>query len=209
MKTKLIAILLLVGSGTAFSQFLSFGPQGGFNISKASVDKTIVTTDDRITFKTDNSKVGFQGGLFLRFKIGNFFLEPEAMFTSSKGQIKVNSETFGKDIVNQKYNKLDIPVLVGYKFVKLIRIEAGPLFSLLLNDDVRNIALIPELKQNYKKSTIGYQAGIGFDFWKFYLDLKYQNGLSDFGSSITIGNEKFNTTVRNPLYVVTLGIDIL
>ena len=62
-------------------------------------------------------------------------------------------------IVKQNFNKLDIPVMLGFKLGPL-RINAGPAGSLLINSPK---ALInnPDYKNNYSKMTIGYQAGLG------------------------------------------------
>ena len=76
--------------------------------------------------------VGFHFGLFGRIKIANFFVQPELLFTSSGGQVKVQDITSNTETIkNQTYNKIDIPVLAGLKFGPA-RIEVGPVASFML-----------------------------------------------------------------------------
>ncbi|NJK97809.1 MAG: PorT family protein [Bacteroidales bacterium] len=206
-KTLTTIACLFVMTGFAFSQ-VSFGPRVGLSSSKITIDETLDYNGETITYESDNAKLGFHAGLFLRIAISSFYIQPEALFTSSGGNILVSSDNYGEQVQELTYNKLDVPVMLGFKLGDFFRIQAGPKFSLLLNDDARDLELFPEIKQNYQDAILGYQAGIGFDIWKFYLDFKYEGDLSDFGKSITIGNTSFSTNMQNNLLMVMLGFNI-
>lgn len=207
MKKVIIVIVGVMFTISLHSQ-LSFGPRAGVSSSKIQVDRVMDYNGDQFTYATDKARLGFHAGLFARLTISSFYLQPEVLFTSSGGKILVSSNNLGDDVQELTYNKLDVPLMLGIKLGDFFRIQAGPKFSLLLSEDARQSDLFPEIKQNYKNSTIGYQAGIGFDIWKFYLDFKYEGNLSKFGNSITIGNEEFDTDFSNDLLMVILGFNI-
>ncbi len=64
------------------------------------------------------------------------------------------------ELLQQKFTKLNIPVLLGFKLGPL-RINAGPAASILLPEPTDMIDIA-----TYKKATFGYQAGVGLDLFK-------------------------------------------
>jgi len=209
MKRILIVILLTIGFTPLFSQFLSFGPRVGISSSKIQVDERFMYNDEQITYISEGSSLGFHIGAYSRLSFGMAYLQPELLFTSAGGEISINSDSKGKEIQNLKYNKIDVPILVGIKAGGVLRLQAGPTFSLLLSNAARNANTFSEVKQNYNNATVGYQAGIGIDISKLSIDLKYEGSLSKTGNSIKIGDEDFNTDFRNSLIMVVLGYNIL
>lgn len=207
MKKLLIITVLFAFTLTTYSQ-LSFGPRVGISASRVQIDKALDYNGDRITYDSDEALIGFHAGLFARISISSFYIQPEVLFTSSGGKIAVSSDNLGEEVQELRYNKLDVPIMLGVKMANFFRIQVGPTFSLLLNDDARDTRIFQEVKQNYHDATLGYQAGVGFDIWKFYLDFKYEGNLSKFGESISIGNEEFDTDFSNELFMVVLGFNI-
>jgi len=67
-------------------------------------------------------------------------IQPKAVFTSSGGIIKI---TPPKDVsavpnphnLEMSNNKIDISILIGIRFAKLLRVQAGPTGSYLLSAD--------------------------------------------------------------------------
>src|SRR5690606_28667523 len=126
--------------------------------------------------------------------------------SSNGGEIKFEDEV-GDQIVNEyEFNKLDVPVMVGIKLLNVIRVQAGPIASLLLKADAKEGGVTSDVKDNYKSATVGYQAGVGLDIGSLILDLKYEGNLSKFGDKVGFGGNTLNTDVRNNQWLLSLGI---
>jgi hypothetical protein len=146
------------------------------------------------------STVGFHAGVFGRVNLGGLYIQPEALFTQSGGEVRL--EGFVDDLREVEFNKLDIPVMVGMKFARLLRVQAGPTLSILLNAEVEG--LDEDIKSGYKDATIGYQAGVGVDLWNLIVDLKYEGNLSDFGDEIF----GYQTDQRNTQWILSVGFKL-
>jgi len=208
---KIIAIIL--GSSlvflTSYGQSLSVGPVVGLSQSKVKVDQEMETSNGTYSIKTLNPEMGFHAGGFVRASLFGFYIQPEALFTAAGGKVNIKYENTGTQTWNMKYNRLDFPVMFGKAFKSHFRINAGPVFSLMLSNDARKINLNQEIKQNYSNAVVGYQAGIGVDISRVYLDLKYLGPLSKSGKTISIGSEEFSTDFRTSQIILSLGINLL
>jgi opacity protein-like surface antigen len=109
-------------------------------------------------------------------------------------------------LVKQKFNKLDIPVMIGLKFGPL-RINGGPSASLLINTP-KELIQDPDFKTMYANMSFGYQAGIGLDLLKkITVDLRYEGSLKKFQNEI---ENALGTSValddRPNAFLVSVGI---
>ena len=182
--------------------FLWLAPRIGITSSKLKIQDNVANV------KEGDARFGFQAGLFTRFTISSFSIQPEVLFTNNGGKIEFD-DNFGKKVVRKyEYNKLDVPVMLGYKFANFIRIQARPVASLLLKADAKDGGVKEDVKNNYKNATFGYQAGIGFDIGSILIDLKYEGNLSKFGDEIVVDGTSFNTDLRNNQLILSLGLKL-
>jgi hypothetical protein len=149
--------------------------------------------------------LGWHAGVFARVGLSSLYIQPEILISQSGGGINIDSAgTVTKGTLT--FSNLDVPIMIGYKFAKILRVNAGPVFSYMLSnkasDNVRN------WDQKYKTGTIGYQAGIGLDISKILIDLKYQGNLSKLGDSVTIPgtSQSFNTDMKNSQIILSVGL---
>lgn len=183
----------------SYGQLISVGPRVGISSSKISLKENIDNVEE------GDAIFGFHAGLFARITLANVYVQPEVLFTSNGGKIEFH-DGVTKQIKEYEFNKLDIPVMVGFKLNKVLRVQAGPVASLILKADAKEGGVTEDIKDNYKNATIGYQAGIGLDLGRLALDLKYEGNLSKLGSDVNIGNFTANTDVRNNQWLLSLGI---
>ncbi len=210
---RLIGIILIataLSSGIQ-AQFLKFGVCAGLSSSSVHFSDVtnVISGTTKYNIVASNARVGFHFGLFGRIKIANVFIQPELLFTSSGGQVKVTDVTDPANttsvLKNQTFNKIDIPVLAGLKFGPA-RIEAGPVASFMLSQKA-DFLDAAAYKADFKKATIGYQAGVGLDFFKtITIDLKYEGSLSKIGNGITVGNTSYPFDSRNSQFILSLGL---
>lgn len=212
-KIIVIAIALLTVVSTANAQFLKFGIKGGLTSSNVKFDKTTFTSGaNTFVAKQGDAKYGMQFGLFARVNVLTLFIQPELLFSHSQGEVMIADVTAGKVYSEaQKFNKIDIPVIVGWKFGPA-RIGFGPVASFMLNEKDGLKDKLADLadqttKSNFNKATFGYQVGAGLDILgKVALDVRYEGNLSKLGSGIKLGDTNYNFDQRNPQWIFSLGV---
>ncbi len=205
MKTKTFLFLLsALVSLNAFSQ-IKLGVRLG--VMSSSIKASDFTTSSGTHVQTlSNAKIGFQGGLLLRVTVAKIFLQPEALLSSTGGEVRVSNAN-STTIVNQRFTKLDVPVLIGTKLGP-IRLGVGPVASVILNkpSDAINFSG-SNIEDKYHKATFGYQLGAGFDLGKkFAVDLKYEGNLSKLGNGVVIDNNTYKFDSRTRQWILGIGL---
>ena len=175
--------------------------QNGENIAKLLDDTDAVLT--------------YQLGLYTRFMFAGIYVQPEAMFSSSKTEMTFEDIIDGNGNINNnvvgemKLNKLDVPVMIGKRFMKILRINAGPVFSYILNQNIDQSGAKEawnEINAEYKNATVGLQYGIGIDIAKITLDLRVEKGFQAISENLTIGETSFAADQRLEQIMLSLGI---
>ncbi len=205
-KLTLLAITLMISS-LSYGQFFTLGPKIGFSSSKLKL------SDNIDAIKEKDAQLGFHAGLFTRFSLGGFYVQPEALFTSVDGQVQITEggSSPSNQIVDLEYNKLDVPVMFGTRFLKIFRLQAGPTASLLLSADAKSSlsGVKEDVKSSYKDATLGYQLGFGVDISRLVIDLKWEGNLSSFGDDLSLFGQTFQTDQRNRLLTLSVGFKLI
>jgi hypothetical protein len=209
MKKYILIFMMALGmSSVSNAQILSFGIKGGLNYSKMKFDDISNVASGIKTYKLmeDESFQGFHVGVMGRLKVFNLFIQPELLFNTTGGKVLVEETGTTLSKVKQvKYNKIDMPVLVGMK-IGPARINAGPVASVTLSSNSELGDIIPDLETMSKGATIGFQAGAGLDILKkFTIDLRYEGGLSKLGDKLTVGGNSYAFDSRDRKFLVSLG----
>ncbi len=200
MRKGLLVILMLLATGVAYSQF-SIGPKVGVNVAK-------LTTDFKSDFADikSSSKTGFQFGAFAR--IGDkFYLQPEILWSVKGGIVEFTQDLIGTTKYDTKLTAIDVPILVGYKLVKLpvagnIRVFGGPIATFITSSKASLDGIsLPEL-ENYKSTIWSLGVGAGVDILMFTLDVRYEFGLSN-------ASDATDVTQKSNVFNVSLGWKIL
>jgi len=132
----------------------TFGPKISVNFSNERIS----------SIQSTKFLPGADLGLFFRLSISRLYIQPEISY------LVRNIEGTVPDIINgvihSDTHHIDIPVLVGIKAVNLsffnLRAFAGPDFCIKIKDEVLQ-----------KQFQLGFQAGLGFDIWRFSIDASY------------------------------------
>jgi hypothetical protein len=207
---KLIAIVFVVlVSIPAFSQ-IKFGLKAGVSTTSLSMPTIKTVTSGTTSFTVDGltaAKYGFHGGVFVRLTFFGVYIQPELLFSTRTNEYTVtNVQTTAAIVAKQSFNKLDIPVMLGFKLGPL-RLNAGPSGSLLINSP-KDIIINPDFKNNYSRMTIGYQAGVGFDLFKLLtFDLRYEGSLKKYQNQIqNLTGTKYNLDDRPNAFLFSVGL---
>jgi opacity protein-like surface antigen len=130
MKKSLVILIVAITASTAsFAQF-RIGPKLGANIGKI----------DGKGFD-EQYKLGYHLGAFAEIPLGKkFALQPEVLWNQINSDTasdfrQIYTELGNQDLRNPQLNYLSIPLLLTYKPAKVLSLQAGPQFGILLNKD--------------------------------------------------------------------------
>ncbi len=209
-------ILMMVVCGlllqTAQAQLLRFGVKAGIGSSAIRADDVLLAVEDRsyddLLLKAEGATFGIHFGLMSRINIPllPIHIQPELLFTSAGGKYTVENVTTGlqEDDIKQTYNRVDIPILVGYKLGPA-RLVLGPVASFILSEGFSTDSF-DTLESDYNSATWGLQAGLGVDVLnRLTIDLRYAGSLSKLGDSATFGGETFNFDSRTSQVLLSVG----
>ncbi|MFI3293316.1 MAG: porin family protein [Rikenellaceae bacterium] len=118
-----------------------------------------------------SSTPGFKAGIMWGVNWGTFELVPELWYSSFKMSFDSGaSNVKGAEVRNKS---IDFPIMFGIKIFDPIRINFGPTFSLLCNNE-----LTTSNGDCYEfgrvKGSVGYMAGVSCDIYNnLFLDLRY------------------------------------
>ncbi len=213
MKRTIILIAIIGASFAANAQLLRFGIKGGVSSTNVKFDKTTISDGvKQYVVEQGDAKLGMHLGLFARIQVMGLYVQPELLFSRSQGEVTLNDITASQVYTEtQKFNKVDIPVIVGWKFGPA-RVGLGPVATVLVSENDGLKQKLSDLtsqtvKNNFKTATFGYQVGVGLDILKkITLDLKYEGNLSKLGSGITLGSTNYSFDQRNPQLIFSLGV---
>lgn len=191
MKKIIFSAILFCGIA-----FLGYSQNGGFGI-KAGLSSTEVDFKNR-QFTPQGSQTGYHIGVFGRIGGAGFFVQPELLFTQTSGKFMNNGDEF-----KAEFNRLDVPVMVGMRFLKVLRLQAGPIASLNINSKLKEAGSTVS-DAEFKNATLGYQAGVGLDLGNLSIDGRYEGGLSKWTENIG----SFNTDNRINQWVLSVGFKI-
>lgn len=159
MKKINFLFILLFLSVTGFSQAnFDLGVKTGVNFSN--------------TVNKSTMQAGFDLGLFMR--IGSpFYFQPEVNYSLRSSTFKEAFEDEISSNFQMKTHNLDIPLLFGYKFANRenfnFRVFVGPRVGVTMGNNYNN----KTDHETFNIMEFGGQCGIGIDFWRFMLDVKY------------------------------------
>jgi hypothetical protein len=223
MKKLLFAICALIIAQSAHAQYdpgFRFGIKAGANLSNinGSNDLSLSDAGNAFSFKdNDNRSLGFVGGAFFRFG-RNVYIQPEFLLSQKGGRFNVYKDgvqnSDGK--VDVRFSNLDVPVLFGVRIAKLLRINVGPMASLRLSNNGKIRDSFDDVTGNNSGAEInnrlafGYQAGVGLDFGRLSLDVRYEGNFTDV---VKINFDNATTASqfgkKANLFQATLGFSIL
>jgi hypothetical protein len=216
MKKLFLTIALVSCSLSISAQSFSWGPKIGIAVPSIKVSdvQDVNSGAQALSLLEDvNGKVSGHIGVFARVSLLGFYIQPELLVSSSKSEVGFNIPTddFNLESVmgEVKLNKLDIPVLIGKRFLKVLRVNAGPVFTLPLNEDIsfKNLTTnIEDVKTNYKSATIGAQIGAGLDLTFLTVDVRYELALQSLSEGISIGNAEFAADQRVNQFLIAIGV---
>jgi hypothetical protein len=188
MKKVILSLALCLGALQFSNAQISYGIKGGLNF----VDTSIAIAGFSGETPELEDQTSFHAGAWFRVKVPvvGLYVRPEVIYTSIS--TKIPGASFLPDAAPSdfKLNRLDIPVLVGLKMFGVGNIFVGPVFQKVLKSELDDIKTdigetigMSELDQD--DFFVGMHIGLGVEFWKLGVDVRYETAFSDNVSSYT------------------------
>ena len=157
-------------------------------------------TDLNATTFSGAAKNGFHLGVFGHIDLLMFYLRPELQFSKSKSQYG-NGQSL-------TLNKLEVPILLGYKVLGPLSVFTGPAFQYILAEKGQNLTL-GEIKENF---TVGLQLGTRLQLGRFGLGIRFERGFTDnevavlSNNDITLTDGQIDTRAKQ--WIFSLSYDL-
>lgn len=182
--------------GVIHSQ-VNFGIKAGLSSTELEPKDILFTNGeefDEAILKIKEVNLGIHIGLVFRIQFNKFFIQPEVLYNSHSVEYQfdeVSNPEFAGLILTERFQNLDIPLMLGLKF-SFFRINAGPVGHIELSSASELADLSIDFDQSFDNMTLGYQAGFGFDLWNIHLDFRYEGNFTNYGDHITFRGQSFD-----------------
>jgi len=204
--------LLLVLAASLFmfqladAQLFKYGLKGGIGFSKLKIEDITGIEDgsDVYDLVTGDAVSGYHIGLQARVKVAMIFIQPELYFNAGGATVEQIYDNGASEILNIKYNSIDVPLLVGGKLGP-VRLMLGPVGSFVLTEENDLTSLDPDYSMLSSSMTWGWQGGIGVELSRFTLDVRYEGSISKLGENLTIGGKDYILDARPGKLLISLG----
>jgi hypothetical protein len=173
MKMKLVTMMIALLVMQAASAQFRIGAKAGTNVVKV----------DGISFE-DQFRYGYHIGGFADIALTDdkkLWLQPEVVFNQYSTTLDSSYKTIYQNIINssqskQKFGYLSIPILLNYKLIGPIYLQAGPQFSILVD---QNKNFLQNGGDAFKKGDFAMIGGAQVKLAKIYLTGRYVVGLNN------------------------------
>ncbi|MFN0729306.1 outer membrane beta-barrel protein [Polaribacter gochangensis] len=198
MKKILLILCLAFGLSQTTNAQLNFGIKGGVNYNNNG-DVTFSSAGNDVV-NGAKSKSGFHAGLWFRGKIPvlGLYLRPEIVYTQVKSEYLYKGTNTDYD-----FKKLDVPVLIGTKFLGFANAFIGPSFQYIIDD---NFTFSDLSTDEFDKFSVGMQMGFGIELGALGVDVRWERGFSD-SEAIFVDNTT-NVTIDNRTNQIIFGVSI-
>ena len=173
MKTKLAIMAIALLTMQAASGQFRIGAKAGANLVKV----------DGKSFK-DEFRYGYHLGGFAEIGLtqnGKLTLQPEVLFNQYSTSLDSSFKSIYENVINShqssvKLNYLSFPILLNYKLLGPIYLQAGPAFSILM-DQSKNF--LQNGGDAFSKGDFSMIGGAQLRLSKLYLSGRYVIGLAN------------------------------
>jgi len=184
-----------------------FGIKAGASTANIVADEVSFENGSRqFTLTVDNNEFSYHLGVFGQVRLNNWAIQPEVLFRSARADYKLSEFITGEFVTSirtENYAYVDVPLMFAYR-VGALRVQAGPVAKFYIDSSTELLGFT-DLTQSYQQVDLGYQAGIGLDFWRLVIDLKYDRDLDDIGDHMSFAGEQLRFNSKAGRFVFSLG----
>ena len=210
LKIKISTILFLsamVATSMVAQSNSRLGIKGGVNLSN------MYTTD----VNSKNAIIGANIGVFLKLALSDHFsIQPELLYSMKGAQLQYNN-SFVVGTSKFTLDYIEVPVLLVFNVIPNVNIQAGAYVASLAKAKAKNVSDIGAFdfektlsKSDFEKTDYGLIAGVGLDFKKTSLSLRYEYGIKNVGKDRVFAGKTYRfPNASNSTLQLSLAISIL
>lgn len=172
MKKIILVATILLGTICLQAQGVKLGVKAGANINKLS----------GVSF-SDAYNLGYQFGGFVEIDFSKTLgIQPEILFSQTNTNTVAGFNSIYTGLANAvsgssvQYNQLSIPILLRYNIGKLITINAGPQYSIVMN---QSETLLTNGRQAFKDGDFSMVSGLQLNLGSLRIYGRYNIGLNN------------------------------
>lgn len=199
-KWILSSLFALISIG--LSAQVDLGLRAGAGLAKAGINDFESAMQAIESIEDAERELSFHAGLYLKIKTPLLFIQPEVIF--SQISQSVNASQGGNNPARSlelDLSRVDIPVLIGKSFGPL-RLMAGPVYSANVSD------LTGDIESDLESGTFGYQLGLGLEFKKLIIDVRYEGAFNPWASNLVIDNTNYQVDLRTSQLLLCVGFEL-
>jgi hypothetical protein len=186
MKKVILTVALFIGSIQFSNAQIDYGIKGGLNFASPSDAVSINLSGDVETKQSVDANTSWHAGAWLRVKVPivGLYVRPEIVYTSITTSLPIPGgfANLADDFIQTEYkvNRIDFPILVGLKMFGIGNVFAGPVFEYVTKSDIDGTDQDLDVTSlDSDDFFVGMQVGIGLEFWKLGIDIRYETAFSD------------------------------
>ncbi|MEN0004632.1 MAG: outer membrane beta-barrel protein [Bacteroidota bacterium] len=193
---KLFVLFFLIWTAIQVQAQWGIGLRVGTGSTSLNGQSFNVTNSDGLAefgLALREANLGFHGGLVIHYERRAFIFQPEILFNTGTAEYELtdlNSTNEASEILKERFNYLDIPVLFGLR-VGPLHFHAGPVGHVFLSN-TSDLGDVDGFRQDFEELTVGYQLGGGLDIWNLSLDVRYEGNFTEFGNQISFGTTSYD-----------------
>jgi hypothetical protein len=221
MKRLFLAIVVIFATVGMKAQF-DMGVKAGYN-SSLGFDNINMIGDKTYTLENVKAEMwnNFQAGLYMRFFVNKFYLQPELLYSIQKKEYELKDVMVDGTATNvdtyMDISTVVVPVFLGVRILDLklasLRAFVGPKFIMNSGSSLEYRNLTSEqittakLAEDFKSSQVDLEAGAGLDILMFSLEAK-MNLVQDVGSKMKSGQDLRSIPVPTSNFIISLAWNI-
>ncbi|THH40277.1 porin family protein [Neolewinella litorea] len=193
MRNRIALLLpLLLLSGLSFAQ-IELGLKAGLTTQSLQGESFSVDREGRqdLMFALEDADYGFQFGALLRIPLGEkLSLQPEVTFNSAKNNYRIDDPEDNSSVIfDERYNDVNVPVLLSYKLA-FLRLNAGPVGHFFLSS-TSDLSDQEGIDRTFETFNMGYALGGSIDIGPLTFDVRYDGNLGKYGETFTVDGSSF------------------
>ena len=200
MKKVILLMCLAFGFSQISNAQIDFGVKAGVNYNNNGDATTLKDTGNDVIAGA-KAKSGYHAGIWFRGKlpIVGLYLRPELVYTQVKSEYTTGNNTSDYD-----FKKIDVPVLIGKKFLGVANAFIGPSFQYIIDNDFK---LADATTDEFDKFSVGLQMGVGVEFGRLGIDVRWERGLSSSEANFASNSLNLNK-VDNRTNQIIFGLSL-
>lgn len=211
MQFRIFLILAVFIFGNEIVAQHRFGAKANYGyVQSRSETRYIIAESQAVSYnlRYESTSPMLSLGVFSQHDFGWLWLQNEILYTSFSQDFTIKSYIESDELINfdtqvEKNKYLDISIMSGLRFEKF-RYGVGPVFH-LFGDVESDLTSYDFYRQDIRRVTAGFQAGIGYDFKHVHIDFKYESVFRAAGDHIEFNDGRIVKFRQKP-QVISLGI---